>query len=139
MSGFKTRSLGSLGRRSRHPPENKTALTDHAQAEVPFIFPHAAEGGAPDADAASQRHRVGEVIKWQQRRSDTPEQPAESNYAVKPLKMSHISLFTLCWGAAVSHRCRSTAALKHSAGRKGKNCSAMEAPCFCLFYCITVS
>lgn len=59
------------------------ALTNHARAEVAFIFSRVAKRGAPDADVASQLRSVGKVIKWQRRRSDTPEHPTESNYAAE--------------------------------------------------------
>lgn len=59
------------------------ALTNHAGAEVAFIFQRAAKRGAPDADVASQLRSVGKVIKWQRRRSDAPEQPTKSNYAAE--------------------------------------------------------
>lgn len=59
------------------------ALTNHARAEVAFIFSRVAKRGAHDADVASQLRSVGKVIKWQQRRSDTPEHPTESNYAAE--------------------------------------------------------
>lgn len=42
---FKLCTLGPLERRSRLPPKRKMALTNHAPAEVAFIFRRAAKRG----------------------------------------------------------------------------------------------
>lgn len=135
---FKMCTLGSVERRSRLPPKRKMALTNHAPAEVAFIFPRTAKRGAPDADAASQLQSVGKVIKWQRRRSDTPGHPTESNYAVKPLKMSHISLFIFCWGSVVKELSLSESSSTEAQFRQEQNeMQRKRSFCFCL-YCFSL-
>lgn len=136
---FKMCTLGSVKRRSRLPPKRKMALTNHAPAEVAFIFPRTAKRSAPDAHAASQLQSVGKVIKWQRRRSDTPGHPTESNYAVKPLKMSHISLFIFCWGSVVKELSLSESGSTEAQFRQEQNeMQRKRSFCFCL-YCFSLS
>lgn len=130
---FKLCTFGPLERRSQLPPKRKMALTNHAPAEVAFIFPRAAKRGAPDADAVSQLQSVGKVIKWQRRRSDTPGHPTESNYAIKTLKMSHISLFIFCWGNVVKELSLSESSSTEAQVRQeGNEMRRMRSFCFCL-------